>query len=398
VKSPSRIELPAGIEACRRQLEQDPLNEEAARQLRAHLVAAAAPNDLALAALSEVCNVLDGVGRWAAEPAIAHHAPRTTHANTTGQRRVLDRTVHEALVIHPRENQERQHQLSSLLGRVLHLLEGNEVARVVATVTEKAAPAAYPRLCEITAACARALEIRPPAIHIARGEERLFTVLLDRAPYLCVHVDFVVEGDAAAGGGLPFRLGEAETCFAVAHQLEHMKGGHAALLQIRPELLENLILDQFPFLVRTPIRLASKALGWTRANVAVKKAGEWLPGQSRTQRVVNTVGSLLPDKDQETVLPEVVHEWVRGWIQGVEYSADRAGLLVSGSVVASCASMLRLSPAYAPQVALYRQAGARRLLQENADADRPTADRLRELLRFAVSREYLAYVAGGVPS
>jgi hypothetical protein len=95
------------------------------------------------------------------------------------------------------------------------------------------------------------------------------------------------------------------------------------------------------------------------------------------------------------VLPETVHEWVWSWIQGVEYSADRAGLIVSGSIAASSAAMLRLSPDCAPRMADFLQFGARRLLHDHLNADRPTADRLRELLRFAVSREYLAFVAAG---
>jgi hypothetical protein len=140
--------------------------------------------------------------------------------------------------------------------------------------------------------------------------------------------------------------------------------------------------------------LGTKVLGWTRANRAVKKVGELLPKKSRTQKVVNTVGELLPDAEQETVLPDVVHDWVRSWIQGVEFSADRAGLLLSGSIAASCKALLHLSSDYAPQISDVLQRGARWLLQEKADVDRATADRLRELLRFVVSEEYLTFVKG----
>lgn len=52
------------------------------------------------------------------------------------------------------------------------MLEGDEIARTVARVTERAAEADYPRLCREAALCADALETDLPPIHIARGEER----------------------------------------------------------------------------------------------------------------------------------------------------------------------------------------------------------------------------------
>ncbi|MCS6862193.1 MAG: hypothetical protein NZT92_17960 [Abditibacteriales bacterium] len=372
------LNLPSSVDACRAWLEKDPLNVEAARQLREGIAAAEWHDDPALMALWEACVVLDG----GAEGNVVEAVDRTP--------RKLDRSRHEALVVHPREKRERRHKLASLFGRVLHLLEGDETARAIARVTEKATPQTFPQLCRAVEACAQALDMNAPDIRIARGEERLFTVMVDRSPFLCVHHDFVSEGDGAA----PQRLSLAEMRFGVAHNLQHIKGGHAALLQISPERLEDLILEQVPFLVRTPIKLGTKVLGWTRANRAVKRVSELLPKKSRTQKVVNTVGELLPDAEQETVLPEVVHDWVRSWIQGVEFSADRAGLLLSGSLAASCQALLHLAPDYAPHISDARRRGVRWLLQEKADVDRTTADRVRELLRFAVSAEYLRFVGG----
>jgi hypothetical protein len=370
------LNSPINIDTCREWLEQDLLNAEAAQQLREG--AKEESSHPAVAALCAVCAVLDGDASGDA----TSFAARTFCA--------LDRDRHESLVVHPREKQERRHRLASLFGRILHLLEGDEVAHAIARATEKAMPQTFPQLCGIKDECAKSLDVNAPEIRIARGEEVMFTVLVDKSPFLCVHRDFVSEGAVTTS----LRLSAAETRFAVAHNLEHVKSGHAALLQITPERLENLILDEIPFLVRTPIKVGSKFLGWTRANKAVKKVGSWLPQKSRTQKVVNTVGELLPDAAQETVLPDVVHDWVRRWIQGVEFSADRAGLLLSGSIAASCSAMLRLSPDYAPQVSDIMQRGARWLLREKADVDRATAERLRELLRFAVSEEYLSFVEG----
>jgi hypothetical protein len=381
MNSPSQLNLSSGVDACREWLEKDLLNAEAARQLREGITAARAegqPGESALAALWEVCAVLEGGGLWNN----ATVADRTPHP--------LDRAQHESLVIHPRETQERRHKLASLFGRVLHLLEGDEIAQTIARVTEKAKPQTYPQLYRLNEECAKALDVNAPDVRIARGEEMMCNPLVHRSAFLCIHHDFVAEGGVPS----PLRLSAAEMRFAVAHSLEHVKNGHASLLQISPERLENLILDEVPFLVRTPIKLASKALGWTRANRAVKKMGELLPKKSRTQKVVNTVGELLPDAEQETVLPEVVHDWVRSWIQGVEFSADRAGLLMSGSVAASCSAMLRLSSDYAPPISDIMQRGARWLLQEKADTDRATAERLEELMRFAVSEEYLTFIMG----
>jgi hypothetical protein len=114
----SRPDLPAHVEACRARLAQDLLDAEAARHLREALAAAgfgthptAVTRRLqpALAALWEACAVLDGGGLWC------------PIEGAGGPPRALDRRLHEALVIHPREKQERQHWLTSLLGRVLPL-------------------------------------------------------------------------------------------------------------------------------------------------------------------------------------------------------------------------------------------------------------------------------------
>jgi hypothetical protein len=355
-------------------LTQDPLDVEAAKSLAA---ASALPPAIK-AVVDEVCGVLEGGERWR-EPASVGGTPRP-----------LDKSLHESLVIHPREKQQRHHQLASLSGRILHLLDGNEEARAIARVTERAASMSYPRLSRLAAECARGLQMEVPDIHIARGEEWFCTVLLDKKPFLCVHRNWI-EPEHPSPTTPP--MTDAEARFALGHQIEHIKKGHTAFLQIGPTRLEALALDQVPFLVRTPIQLASKALGWTRANRAVKKMSTWMPEESAGQRIVETVGDLLPDQNQETLLPEVVHEWVRGWIQGVEFSADRAGLILSGSVTASCAALLRLSTEYSPQFPKLRDGGVRRLLQEKADKDRETSTRLLELLRFALSHDYLNFIA-----
>ena len=132
-------------------------------------------------------------------------------------------------------------------------------------------------------------------------------------------------------------------------------------------------------------------MGLSRANLAAKKIGDWLPDNSRTAKVFETVGDILPDKDQETILPEVVHDWVRGWIQGVEYSADRAGFLASGSLHSAITCIAALTPELAD--AWTKVGTVRNLIGESEKLDRAAADRIRELLRFAVSREYLRYVS-----
>jgi len=360
------LTLADGIESCRLRLEEDPLSAEALGELRSALRTASG-KPAALGALSDLCDVLDGI-------------PNSESARPLGK--ALSKGEHEGLVVHPREKQERRHKLASLLGRVLHLLQGDHVARTVTRVCESGSESAYKSLDAANKGCAGFLGIPPPPVYIARGEEPLFTAMVDRAAFICAHHDFVAD----SGGS----LSESELRFAVAHQQEHIKNGHTALLQISAERLEALMLDQVPFLFRTPIQLASKAIGFSRANVAAKKIGDWLPDKSKTAKVFDTVGDLLPDKDQETILPEVVHDWVRSWIQGVEYSADRAGLLACGSIHSAVSAIIVLSPEFSE--ARGKGAGIRALIAEAAPEDRAAADRIRELLRFAFSREYLAYV------
>src|SRR5687767_5528721 len=94
-------DLTAEIEACRARLEADLLDEAAAHRLRAAVAAAIAGRSFApspvLAALAEATGVLNGAAAW-------------RDGDETRGPAALSAEVYEALVIHPREKQERQHQ------------------------------------------------------------------------------------------------------------------------------------------------------------------------------------------------------------------------------------------------------------------------------------------------
>src|SRR5262249_3959427 len=137
------------------------------------------PPERVLASLGATAAVLDGSGLAAL---------LATPASVPG---VIDRTTHEALVIHPREKQQRQHKAASLMARLLHALEGNVVAHTVARVAEKARLHNYPNLCQWTAECAWALEIDAPDTYVAHGEERLFLPLIDKQAFLCIHRNYL---------------------------------------------------------------------------------------------------------------------------------------------------------------------------------------------------------------
>jgi hypothetical protein len=369
----SRAEWPAGVEEARAALEIDPLDADAASQLRAALGPVWVP-DAALDTLVEVCGLLDGGPRWPdADP-------------STAPPPALDPGLYDALVIHPREKEERRHRFASLVSRVLHLLEGDPTARTVAAVTEKAAPAAFPRFCRLVEECAGWSRVQPsPAARVARGEEKPFTVLVDDAPFLYVHLAYIDE----APGGNP--LPPPQLRFAVARLLQHVRGGHAALMQLSAERLETMVLNEVPFVFRVPVKVATKAVRWMRVRSAVKWVGGWFRPKSRTHRVVDTVGEMLPDRDQETVLPQMVHDWLWSWVEGVEFSADRAGLLACGNPAVACTAALSVERAWAERLPEARQRGLRRLIAEHGESDCLTADRLRELLRFALSEGYLAH-------
>lgn len=382
---PTPLTLSPALEAARVRLERDPTDPVACRDLREHL-SQAGPAPVAHA-FTAAADLLDGYAPQHGAPVRERRLPR------------LGKGLQESLVLHPRERAQRHHQLASVLGRLLHVLQGDETARAIARVTEKASPEHHPRLHRLSAACSRALEIAPPEIRIARGEELLFLPLVDRSPFLCIHAAWAAappEPENAERAHTGFST--AELLFALGHSLQHVHSHHTALLQLGSECLEALLLDQVPFLVRTPLKFASKAVGATRMNVAVKKVGERLPDRSRSRRVVNALGDLLPDHHQETFLPETVHEWVRAWVLGVEYSADRAGLLLCGSLRTAVSAMLRQSPALAPAVPELKTAGLRAVLLNHGETDRPCADRLRELLRFSLSHSYLEFVLASTPT
>lgn len=372
----SRLNLPTEAADCRPLLEQDPLNADAARRLADVLRDDHA--EPARAALWEACAVLNGGGLW--NPVQSPF--RLPHA--------LDDSLQESLILHPGEKQQRHHKWVSLLSRLVHLLEGDAVAHTITRVTAKATPDNFPHLCRSVADWAGLFKVKEPAVYLACGEDRLFSVMVDRQPFLCIHLDYLGGNRVGPCENL-LALSSAELRFGVCRQLQHVRSGHAVLMQLSPERLEGLLLNELPFFVRHPVKLATRTIGLSQAGAAVKKVAGWLPGASRTQKVVQAVGDILPEKDQETVLPEAIHQWVRSWVQAIDYSADRAGLVAGGSVMASCSALLRLSPVYAPHVPDVLQRGARWLLTENA-ADRPAAARLRELLQFAFSEAYLGYV------
>ena len=377
-----RLNLPGVVADCRPLLEQNLLNGEAARQLREAL-GETRPAEPTLGALWEVCAVLYGGGRWHVADEPLRPAP------------VLDQELHDALVLHPRETQQRQHKFASWGARLMLMLDRSDMARGIARATEKAMPQTFPQLTHLIAECARALQIPEPEVHLSRGAERLFAPFTDKKAFLCVHHDYLAEAAVGNGRHAALHLSPAELRFALAHQMEHIRDKHVAVLQLSPEQMEGMLLDFVaPRLLQTPIRLVQNAWSWGQVSTMVKKVAEKLPGKAITQRAVATVEGYIPDEDRETILPETAHAWVRGWMQGVEFSADRAGLLVSGSVAASCAALLRLSPEYGPQTPEVLQHGAAWLLQENANADRGAAERLRELLKFALSEPYLRFVRG----
>src|SRR5687768_10374685 len=143
----SLVVLPEKVDRLRASVEADPLNAEALGELR-EAIRLGGGKPSALETLSEACNVLDGSGR--------------ADAATAPMRKPLSKSEHEGLVIHPREKQERHHKLASLLGRVLHLLQGDQAARTVTRVCDSGTDKTYPALDSANKACAGFLGIQSP--------------------------------------------------------------------------------------------------------------------------------------------------------------------------------------------------------------------------------------------
>lgn len=357
--------LPHPMEQHRAALEQDPTNVDAASSLR--LLLAESDGRLHPAMMRELRTWLEVmIGPWPRPFVVgdAASAPRIPDA------------VQEELLVHPREREGRQHQYASVFGRVLHLLEGDDLSRSVLSVTEEAVGPEYAPLRREVERCAHTLGTPAVPIHIARGRQAVARCLVDADHYLLLHLSLIDPS------GTP--LSELERRFLVARLLRHQKSGHAPLLQITPERLEGLVLDQVPLLVRAPLKLATRAVGRTGMNEWARRAADRLPDQSRSKSWMQTVGELLPDKEQETLLPGQVHTWVRGWIRGVELTADRAGLLLCGDLPSAVTTLIRLSTG-SPATPTPLQ----RSLAETKENVPELVDRLRELMRFAISLPYL---------
>src|SRR5688500_4686936 len=133
------IRIPDEIEVLRARIEIDPLNAEMLGELREALRPGGGKPGV-LGTLVDACEAIDGGAR--AESVVKPI------------RKPLSKAEHEGLVVHPREKQERHHKLASLLGRVLHLLQGDESARTVTRVCESGTDKNYPALDSANKACA----------------------------------------------------------------------------------------------------------------------------------------------------------------------------------------------------------------------------------------------------
>lgn len=358
--------FPPELELFRSQLEIDPLDADAARRLESALhLRDAGPWD----PLRSVLSVLEG------EVVAGSPLPRPDR---------IEAVCLEEVLTHPKEKAERQHLIASLAGRLLHLIEGDETARTIVRFCGE--PGVGAPVLRFRDSLAGVLQVTQPVdVRVAAGAERVFTAMVDRSPVLVVHRDYLQPEST---------LSEAEFRFLVGRSLSHIRFGHCALLQLGPDRLENLILDQFPLLVKAPIKLAARAAGAVGLGTAVKKVGDWLPGSSAGKRAVRSLGDMLPEKGQETVLPESVHEWVRAWIQGVELTADRVGLVLSGHLTSAASGILRTSTALQAFCGPIRPPGLRSMILTRGETDRLAGERLRELLRFAVSLPYLSLIDG----
>lgn len=317
--------------------------------------------------LHEVVTVLEGPG-WTD---LAEAAPAL--------RRQADATLQETRILHPLEK-EQQQQLTSMAVRSLQLMTGSDSAAAVRSVTEPLSALGYPRTSRLLAECAGLLELRQPAAHVLRGSERAFGVRIDQSPFLVIHRDYLDEGPKLTTAAPLEPLTRSELRFALGRNLQHIRSGHAAYLQLRPERLAQM-LERVPNVARIPVQL----------NQTLKKLADWLPASS-LQTASSVVSSLLPESEPQ-ILPEGLVEQVRNWLLALEYSADRAGLLVCGSVAAACAGIVRTTAPTAECAPDLIRQGGRALLRRN-DLDRGVVLRLRELLRFILSDQYLAFVNG----
>jgi hypothetical protein len=358
-------------------LEQEPLDANAARVLREDLPGQRTPP---LESLAQVCAILEGGSTWPAESPGSVEGP-------------LGDEEHEDLIRHPQEKNQTHHRWASFFGRALHLMEGNAAARVIEQASEQASSRKYPTLCRLTAHCAGLLGMEIPLVYIGRGSDRAFAVLVNSRPYLYVHRSWLGEPRQEESDGEDAPLSDPELLFALGRHLELIKGGHVALIQLSPEEMEGLVLDQLPLVVTVPLKVTSKAVGWTGINRAIKSVSGWFSQGSRTQTALNAMGAALPDRDQETILPETALDWVRSWVQALDYTADRAGLLLCGNFASACTTILRLCPAHAKQLPEIQQRGLRSFLQQKEGLNQAVAARLRELLRFTFSPGYLSFVA-----
>lgn len=286
----------------------------------------------------------------------------------------LSEEAHDEHLIHPDEHR-RSVALHRLSARWACGQRDDEALR---THCERAGRKRYPELCEQVERIARFLDIPAPPVHLSRQQAGACAMGRGKKPFILLAKAHLEEDN-------PRKLSAKQLSFALASQAEHIRAGH--LLFTRAEYLTGIKERGVDLALMAGEWLGARGLmGAKKAKVfkvakpvwgARNAAGsEWLALTSDAARAQSTALARWGkshalhhghDEDDGSLSRRDLAQFSRV----ARYTADRAGLLACGDLRAAVEAMHQLAS------------------QSGATPDSEIDARIDELIRFALSEEYL---------
>ena len=318
---------------------------------------------------------------------------------------VLDDARHDATIMHSGEKATSTLAQKWLSGLMLDVQSTRDIERHC----QQVGPRTHPEADELLSRVSSMLLIQTPRCFLSHGMTGARVMSSDLAPFLLV-------GAAHFDPEHPQYMTPRQLGFALASQLEHIRADHLMLTtsEFWGGFADGAISGAVTLLSLIPIggMLGSFAnsfaaplidkvrTGWNNSAVryatdyARKRLDDGIAADGIQGAYEATLGRVIsrakPDqRDEESLIKEQLADFARCAM----YTSDRIGLLATDSLSDAVRAILLLAPRTATELSTLDRDGLHGLLsRRGADGElvnQELALRLSELLKFAISDEYL---------
>lgn len=318
---------------------------------------------------------------------------------------VLDDARHDATIMHSGEKATSTLAQKWLSGLMLDVQSTRDIERHC----QQVGPRTHPEADELLSRVSSMLLIQTPRCFLSHGMTGARVMSSDLAPFLLV-------GAAHFDPEHPQYMTPRQLGFALASQLEHIRADHLMLttsefwggfadgaLSGAVTLLSLIpiggMLGSFANSFAAPL-LDKVRTGWNNsavryaADYARKRLDDGVAADGIQGAYEATLGRVISrakptPRDEESLIKEQLADFARCAM----YTSDRIGLLATDSLSDAVRAILLLAPRTATELSTLDRDGLHGLLsRRGADGElvnQELALRLSELLKFAISDEYL---------